>query len=164
MAYDADLDSTHNPASSTVAPASWGDLINGNFAAMGAWTSYSPAWTTSGTDPAIGNGVIVGQYQRRGDFLVVRILITMGSTTTYGNATWLFGTPVLTTSAVNAAEGSGQIRDDSDSGRYPHVVMSVSNTAVFCITTHDRTVVDNNSPIAWATGDTITLTFIAEAA
>ena len=103
MAYDEDIDSTHNPASGLTIPSSWGDIVNANFAAMGAWTSFSPTWENTSTSPAIGNGSLAGQYQRRADFGVFRIKLVVGSTTTFGTGTyWSFTLPyTLNSTAVD---------------------------------------------------------------
>lgn len=60
------------------------------------WTSYTPAWSSSGTVPAIGNGTITGRYRRpaNADEIDVEIRIVMGSTTTYGTGFWTVTMPV----------------------------------------------------------------------
>jgi microcystin-dependent protein len=62
-------------------------------AAVGGWTTYTPSWTSSGTQPAIGNGTIVGQYRRIGQNIACRIALTTGSSTTYGTGDYLFSLP-----------------------------------------------------------------------
>jgi hypothetical protein len=37
----------------------------------GGWISYTPTWTASTTNPAIGNGILEGGYRRFGDLLLV---------------------------------------------------------------------------------------------
>lgn len=64
-----------------------------------AWTSYTPAWTSTGTAPAIGNGTITGAYQQVGKMVLgFRISIVFGSTTTYGTGNYLLSLPVAPTS------------------------------------------------------------------
>lgn len=48
-----------------------------------AWSDYTPPWTGT-TNPAIGNGTIVGRYIQSGKIVRGWFKITMGSTTTYG--------------------------------------------------------------------------------
>jgi hypothetical protein len=62
-------------------------------AVVGEWTSYTPAWTASTTNPSLGNGILSGRYRRVGDTLQYHIHLTMGSTTTFGTNTWRFGLP-----------------------------------------------------------------------
>jgi len=61
---------------------------------LGAWTTYTPTWTCSGTAPAIGNGTLSGRYQRLfGRTYLVQIYLLAGSTTTFGTGVWSFATP-----------------------------------------------------------------------
>jgi len=64
-----------------------------------AWESYSVSWTSSGTNPVIGNGTIEGWYKVIGKTCFVRGNIVMGSTTTFGTGEWYVSMPVT---AVNA--------------------------------------------------------------
>lgn len=57
------------------------------------WTAYTPSWTGSGSDPAIGNGTLVGYSRRVGGSLEVALHVTAGSTTTFGSGTYYFGLP-----------------------------------------------------------------------
>lgn len=59
-----------------------------------AWTSYTPAWTASSVNPVIGNGTIVGAYQQVNKKVAFSVVITMGSTTTYGTGTYIVTIPV----------------------------------------------------------------------
>ena len=64
-----------------------------------SWVSYTPTWTSLGTNPVIGNGTITGAYKVIGKTCFVRGRILMGSTTTYGSGAWLIGLPLP---AINA--------------------------------------------------------------
>jgi hypothetical protein len=57
----------------------------------GAWTSYTPTWTGSGSNPSLGNGTLTGRYSKVGRTVTVHINLIPGSTTTYGsgNYNWL---------------------------------------------------------------------------
>lgn len=57
------------------------------------WTAFTPGWFGSTTNPAIGNGTIVGRYKRIGKTVFFRISITAGTTTTYGSGNYSFGIP-----------------------------------------------------------------------
>jgi len=58
-----------------------------------SWTSYTPVWTASGTNPVIGNGTIEGYYKLIGKTCFVRGNIAMGSTTTFGSGEWYVSMP-----------------------------------------------------------------------
>lgn len=60
---------------------------------LGEWVSYAPTWTGSGGNPAIGNGTIVGKYRQVGKSVDFSIMVTMGSTTTYGSGQWSLTLP-----------------------------------------------------------------------
>lgn len=76
---------------------------------MGAWTSYTPTWTGNTTNPAIGNGTIVGRYQRVGRGIHFGITITAGSTTTYGSGGYNFGLPVASANTGVSMIGNCEI-------------------------------------------------------
>jgi hypothetical protein len=59
-----------------------------------AWTSYTPTWTASTTNPTIGNGSITGNYKQIGKTVWFRILITDGSTTSEGSGNYSVSLPV----------------------------------------------------------------------
>jgi len=63
-------------------------------------TTYTPSWTSTGTQPALGNGTITGTYTRTGSQVTARIVLTMGSTTTFGTGTYRLSLP----STINASQ------------------------------------------------------------
>lgn len=67
----------------------------------GAWTTYTSAWTSSGTAPAIGNGTISARYAITGKTANVDITLAAGSTTTFGTGSYSFSLPFA------AATGTG---------------------------------------------------------
>jgi hypothetical protein len=58
-----------------------------------AWQSYTPTWTSSGTNPTLGNGSITGRYMRIGKTVHATIRLVLGSTSSPGTATYLFSLP-----------------------------------------------------------------------
>lgn len=71
---------------------SW-DIVGPRNDILAAWTSYTPSWTASTTNPTLGNGTLVGRYMLIGKTCHVSITLTIGSTTTVGAGTYLFGLP-----------------------------------------------------------------------
>ncbi|MGW0032131.1 hypothetical protein ACWDXD_20175 [Streptomyces sp. NPDC003314] len=71
------------------------DLISG-------WTSYTPAWTSSGTAPAIGNGSSFGRYKQLGKRCVANFELGFGSTTTFGSGNWAVSLPFTAASPVGS--------------------------------------------------------------
>ena len=95
---------TTQSAGATMTATIWNAQVRDNFKAIGdAWTSYTPAWSSSGTQPVLNNGTSVGAWLSAGKLVHFRILITMGSTTTYGTGTYRFTVP---TAALSLGAGS----------------------------------------------------------
>lgn len=59
----------------------------------GDWTSYTATWTASGTAPSIGNGTLTGRYTLTGRTCEYNIVLTAGSTTTFGSGLYSWGLP-----------------------------------------------------------------------
>lgn len=86
--------STGLPVSET-----WGDAVAAGINYLqniieGPLTAWTPVWTAATTNPAIGNGSIVGGYKQFGDLVYVQVTITMGSTTTYGSGGYRVNAPI----------------------------------------------------------------------
>lgn len=64
----------------------WNDLIAG-------WTSFTPAWTSTGTAPSLGNGTILGRHKLVGKMATVTFEQVMGSTTTFGTGNYAWSLP-----------------------------------------------------------------------
>lgn len=72
--------------------ATYRDALKG---ASEAWTAFTPTWTGVTANPALGNGSFTGTaYARVNKLVHFRIVLTMGSTTTYGTGQWIFTPPV----------------------------------------------------------------------
>jgi hypothetical protein len=70
-----------------------------------AWNAHTPAWTASGTGPALGNGTLVGSYAQVGKTIRYRILLSFGSTTTFGTGTYSFTLPVAGAGGAGIVHG-----------------------------------------------------------
>lgn len=119
------------------------------------WTSYTPAWTSAGTQPALGNGTIAGRYRKvaEGDWVYAEFKLTMGSTTTFGTSFYSFSLP-LTASATGAANATGAalILDSGTQDRMATCKMETTTTVQ--VVTASGTIT-NTSPQTFATGDVI---------
>lgn len=93
-----------------------GLTVNGSLAAFtGAFTSYTPTWTASTTNPVIGNGTIVGWYLQIGKVCFCYGMLTAGSTTTYGSGNYSVSLPLASNAnATNIPIGSAWARSASD--------------------------------------------------
>jgi len=127
-----------------------------------AWTSYTPTWTGTTTNPVIGNGTISGRYMQVGKTIHYEVKITMGSTTTYGSGAYLFSLPVAAR-AANRPAGQMTALDASLPGVRTHHAYTNSTTVV---ATHNDAGTNSGptAPFTWATSDTITVAGTYEAA
>lgn len=118
---------------------------------------YTPAWTSTGTQPVLGNGTIYGRYALLGRLVHLYIELTMGSTTTYGTGGYLFSLPV-TSEASRHWCMPGLSFDTSVTG-YEDLTGIVGPAAATVdlrtLTTvgSSLVVVTNGTPITFATGD-----------
>jgi hypothetical protein len=134
-----------------------------------AWTAFTPTWTAATTNPAIGNGTIVGAYRQIGKAVDFNIVITMGSTTTYGSGAYSLTVPV----AVKAARSlsMGVARDASSGFSYPIALefigigSTTGSARVFPTTAGIAFAsLSSTAPFTFAVSDVITLTGTYEAA
>jgi len=166
LAYDADPDATHNPATGVVVPASLLDLYNANLAEIGAaWTSYTPTWTASGTAPAIGNGVLAGAYKKLGKLLFVRVRWVAGSTTTFGTGQYFFALPAGVSSVGGVEQPLVGKGFDSSSGlNYVLAGFVIAGATKIEAISNAAGGVGQTSPVTWANGDNMHFTGVIEAA
>ena len=84
-------------------------------ASLGAWTSFTPTWLGSGSNPTIGNGILAGRYKALDSKThLIEINISVGSTTTDGTGTYSIGNlPAATASSLSWQTLSGHYLDAS---------------------------------------------------
>lgn len=68
--------------------------------------AYSPAWTSDGTQPSIGNGSVLGSYTVQGKLCTVQLVFLAGSTTTFGTGNWRFSLPMPAASGLQDSVGA----------------------------------------------------------
>ena len=138
-----------------------------------AWTSYTPVWTASTTNPAIGNGTIQGKFCQVNKLVVARINIVFGSTTTFGSGNFLFSYPVTSAAPLSANErllSSGQYLDSSTGNSYFAIARynSLSTTdflvQVFSNASQALQLMGPTVPFTAANNDAMQLNFCYEAA
>lgn len=137
-----------------------GQFIKASDVLADTLSSYTPTWGSSGTAPAIGNGILEGQYLFIAAKLVwVTIHFKAGSTSTFGTGFYNFSLPPGVT--VNAVHHylAGFLFDSSagDTGNYVCGGRAAANG-----TTVDRCYVQANrvgatAPMTFAVNDEIGL-------
>jgi hypothetical protein len=76
---------------------------------FGAWTAYTPTWTASTTNPVLNDGTLTGRYMKVGRTVYAEVVLTCGSSTTYGTGAWSFSLPATAASAGFSALGSARM-------------------------------------------------------
>jgi|TARA_Y100000034_G_C6741159_1_gene328872 hypothetical protein len=126
----------------------------------GAWTTYTPAWTATTTNPTIGNGTLTGAYRMVGrTSMVWRMTMVYGSTSTAGSGTWSFGLPTNVDAATVATSqlSHGRLLDaGSSTGLSESQPLSAGNPNMFTVLSEGIEAI-TDSTLVWASGDTIIL-------
>jgi hypothetical protein len=122
------------------------------------WETFTPAWTSSGVAPAIGNGSISGNWARVNKTAFVNIFVVMGSTTTYGNGTYRFSLPSGVGINSGHTNAGNALMFDASAG----YITYLGNCTRVSATTVDIAPTGSNSatnllPITWANADQIRL-------
>lgn len=129
-----------------------------------AWTSYTPAWTASTSNPSIGNGTLAGAYTTRGKIGFASIELVYNTTTNAGSGVYSFGLPPgWTISATSRVYGCSLARDQSAASHAVGVPTHASATTVD-IRGHGINQYASSSPFSWGTGDFIRIQVIGEIA
>jgi hypothetical protein len=137
-----------------------------------AWTSYTPTWTSSGTQPTIGNGDLIGLFKQRGKVVHVRISLVAGSTSTFGTGVYFFALPVTAANTNLGGMSSHAWVFDSSAGAFYHAFADNNDgtgkvalrTVVTNATFATLDTVTQSSPFSWAQGDQINFSFTYQAA
>lgn len=131
------------------------------------WTTYTPTWTDSTTNPVIGNGTIAGWFRQTDVTIDLLLYVKAGSTTTFGTGTgWKLTLPLSASGAYpnpsivgTATIGSGTwIAQGAMVGGLTTVILSTW-TAISTLTAVTAT-----SPGSWASASVLQLegTYIAD--
>lgn len=159
-----------------------GALSAGNMA-LGAWTSWTPAWsTTTGVHtPGYGNAVVTGGSVKLGRLLICTVGIAFGSSTTFGSGAttadnWSFSIPGGASASATFAGakticGFGRITQTTGA-TIPVAVRVDANATTFTLDTsggrQDGTsitntgIVDALTPWTWVSGNEIAFFAVVE--
>jgi len=135
---------------------------------LGAWTSYTPTWTSS-TPPTLGNGTLLGRYMKIGRTCITEIHLTTGSSTTYGSGNYNWTLPFTAASAGIAQIGSAQLLGPTGVRWVGQIVISsgVNNCSAFFPISATNTRTDfltATSPETLASTSQVRLCFLYETA
>lgn len=121
--------------------------------------SYTPSWTAATTNPVLNTGTIVGQWYYVATHLVFySVLLTMGSSTTYGTGAYSLSLPVAAARVQGA--GGGRMTQSSSNQSVNCAIYSGALSAVRLI--HGSGSASPSSPWTWGNGDIISVSGIYE--
>lgn len=127
------------------------------------WTSYTPSWSSDGTQPTLGNSSIVGYYQRVGKLCAFYMGFNRGSTATNGTGSYNWTVPFnFNNSRYNYPTGIGTfyLEDYSVTG-YMGFITTAGTNKILC-RAHSNNVIGATNPFTWGTNDYIWLSGVYE--
>lgn len=144
------------------------EVTNFMTALTSAWTSAAPTWTASAGVPAVGNGTLTGAYRLMGKTVDFRILLTAGTTTTFGTAGALFFWTIPGGgTSTSVFLGTGWFYDSSAGSNYPlgwKIDAAATTIRTWRLDASPAAELLNNAPVVMATSDTISMSGTIEIA
>lgn len=139
----------------------WKTILDIETALSSSLTTYTPSWITSGVAPALGNGTLLGRYTEVGGFHWVQVMLTMGTTTTYGTGFFAFTLPGSGANLASTdAVGSARLFDTSASAHYGATSVSPTGVNYVKMLFGSSGEVTGASPFTFATGDVVALSLL----
>ncbi|HEY0889380.1 MAG TPA: hypothetical protein VGE38_07205 [Nocardioides sp.] len=139
-----------------------GHTWNGTtWVADGQWGAYTPAWTSTGTAPSLGNGTLTGRYIDDNKKITAYVDFRGGSTSTFGTGSYRWSLPVPAAASYTAPAALGgwfYVEDVGGIGymAFPRLVTSTTFELVFhSVTTVGAlsTIVGATAPFTFAVND-----------
>lgn len=134
------------------ASSSWANLVKSwiDWLAAGIsfdpWTTWTPVWTASGTNPTLGSGgSITGSYVQIGKTVHFSMTLTLGSGASGGSGSWQFTLPVPPKAGV-VPTGTGYVTFTAKP-----LVWRLSSTVMILIDTTSGTALSSSSGISSGT-------------
>lgn len=129
------------------------------------WETWTPAWTSSGTQPVLGNGTREGRYMRIQKLVVAQGYLNFGSTTTYGTGALYTSLPLAMRATDLYLYGyCGLVDASAGYPQYVGAAYAASQTTVEWRIGNAATVWAQGTPITMAASDQMRFTYIYEAA
>lgn len=136
----------------------------------GAWQDYTPEWSSTGTQPGLVDGTIAGHFAEFGDFVIVRLVLTAGSFTSFGTGNWRFTYPKQARLHTPWHGHGGWFHvKESGGGRYfgmPRYVSPDTFTITYRAASQAGVLASDfnaTGPLTWQSGDNLDGTFFYEA-
>lgn len=113
-------------------------------------TDYTPSWSATTLQPAVGDGELSATYTRHGRLCKVDFELKIGSTTNTGEGNYSFSVPFA---SLNGAIGSARVFDAGTNFRLGVCELGNNDNQVQCYSEGEGTAVRHNSPMIWAQDD-----------
>ena len=125
--------------------------------------AYTPTWTGSVSNPAIGDGTIKGHYTREGRTVTATVTLTMGATTTYGSGLWRVSVPFTKAAIDPISIGAVYMVDDGTTYRVGTCMLDGGSDSVYLVADSSSGLVNATTPFTWAANDSLsfTVTYVA---
>ena len=132
-----------------------------------SWQTYTPSWSSSGTQPAIGNGTLTGSYVKIGKVVIFEMYFKAGSTTTFGTGNFYWTFPVAEdsmyqTATVNRSfHGGGYFERNSIQGYgsahgFTNGTVGSGKFSIgYTGTNGQASIISQTAPFTWSNGDYI---------
>lgn len=129
------------------------------------WISYTPTWSSTGTQPAIGNGTLNGKWRRVGDSVQAQIFLTAGTTTSYGTGNYQFSFPSglsIDSTKVENQTTLGQARmTDNGIANYVGIVIAETSSNRVSVSLQSGAAWGATTPFTFGNTDVASLEFMA---
>lgn len=136
----------------------------------GAYTTYTPTWTSTGTAPAIGNATVSAWFIQIGKIIHAYGKIVFGSGSTYGTGDYRFALPATAAGRFTNARVGLTYSFDSSTGESHIGYIYLQSNTVMGVTypatwpAGAETGIGQTTPWTWAQDDQILWTITYEAA
>ena len=127
------------------------------------WQPYTPAWTSDGTQPSLGNGALTGRYMVLGKHVVGQLHLTMGGTTTFGTGNYFFTLPPAAAAWGQESPMGSAIASDASGFRWIGVPCLSTSTTAFIVASASAQWT-NTAPFTWVSTDKLSINWNYEAA
>ncbi len=122
-------------------------------AGLGAWTTFTPTWTSDGSAPTLGDGILTGRYKALDSkTYCINIFFQFGSTSDNGTGNYSFALPGGVTTAAYVQSLAGIVLDAGTRFYMNNGYIDASDTKVTWI-------VNSEAGGAGRTGETTPMTF-----
>ncbi len=123
--------------------------------AVTAWTTYTPLWASTGTQPAVGNATVTGFYRYLApDLAFCQGRIFLGSTSTVGTGVWLVGLPTDYHPAAEVVTVGECWLDNNGVASYPGACVPYSGSGdKVVLTVPGGGFAGPTTPFTWGTTD-----------